>query len=226
MENLRKELYDLADEEYRKFQISLCPNVNDIIGVRLPQLRELAKKIAKDNPIEFLDKYNPEYYEERMIYGLVIGYMKADFNTRLNYLDKFVPMIDNWAVCDCTCSTLKFTEKNLEDMWEYLKKYINSKNEFEVRFAVIMLMDYYIRDEYVDKVLDIYNNIRVDKYYVKMGVAWAISVIFVKYEKKARNFLSNNKLDNFTFNKSLQKIIESNRVSKEVKDEMRALKRR
>lgn len=226
MENLRKKLYDLADEEYRKFHTSLCPNVNDIIGVRLPQLRELAKKIAKDNPIEFLDKYNLGCYEERMIYGLVIGYMKADFDTRLKYLDKFVPMIDNWAVCDCTCSTLKFTEKNLEDMWEYLKKYINSKNEFEVRFAVIMLMDYYIRDEYVDKMLDILNNIRVDKYYVKMGVAWAISVIFVKYEQKARNFLSNNKLDNFTFNKSLQKIIESNRVSKEVKDEMRALKRK
>lgn len=226
MENLRKKLYVLLDEEYRKFQISLCPNVNDIIGVRLPQLRELAKKIAKDNPIEFLDKYNPEYYEERMIYGLVIGYMKADFNIRLNYLDKFVPIIDNWAVCDCTCSTLKFTEKNLENMWEYLKKYINSKNEFEVRFAVIMLMDYYIRDEYIDKVLEIYNNIRVDKYYVKMGIAWAISVIFVKFEQKAREFLNNNKLDDFTFNKSLQKIIESNRVSKDVKDEMRAMKRK
>ena len=226
MKNLRKKLYDLSDEEYRKFQIGLCPNVNDIIGVRLPQLRELAKKIAKDNPIEFLDNFNPEYYEERMIYGLVIGYMKADFNTRLKYLDEFVPIIDNWAVCDCTCSTLKFTEKNLEDMWEYLKKYINSKNEFEVRFAVIMLMDYYIRDEYIDKVLDIYNNIRVDKYYVKMGVAWAISVIFVKFEQKAREFLNNNKLDDFTFKKSLQKIIESNRVSKDVKDEMRAMKRK
>lgn len=226
MKNLRKKLYDLSDEEYRKFQIGLCPNVNDIIGVRLPQLRELAKKIAKDNPIEFLDNFNPEYYEERMIYGLVIGYMKADFNTRLKYLDEFVPIIDNWAVCDCTCSTLKFTEKNLEDMWEYLKKYVNSKNEFEVRFAVIMLMDYYIRDEYIDKVLDIYNNIRVDKYYVKMGVAWAISVIFVKFEQKAREFLNNNKLDDFTFNKSLQKIIESNRVSKDVKDEMRAMKRK
>ena len=226
MENLREKLYNLSDEEYKEFQKSLCPNVNDIIGVRLPKLREIAKKIAKDNPIEFLDKYNPECYEERMIYGLVIGYMKADFNTRLRYLDKFVPIIDNWAVCDCTCSTLKFTEKNLENMWKYLQKYLESKNEFEVRFGVIMLMDYYIRDEYIDEVLEIYNNIVIDKYYVKMGIAWAISVIFVKYEERARRFLKNNKLDGFTFNKSLQKIIESNRVSKEVKDEMRAMKRK
>lgn len=226
MENLRKNLYDLSDKEYKKFQTNLCPNVNDIIGVRLPKLRKLAKEISKDNPIDFLENYKVEYYEERMLYGLIIGYMKADFNTRLKYLDKFVPMIDNWAVCDCTCSTLKFTEKNLEDMWKYLKKYINSKNEFEVRFVIIMLMDYYVRNEYVDKVLEIYNNIKFDKYYVKMGVAWAISVIFIKYEEKARKFLSNNKLDDFTFNKSLQKIIESNRVSTEVKNEMRALKRK
>ena len=226
MEELRKKLYSLSDEEYRIFHSGLCPNVNDIIGVRLPKLREVAKEIAKNNPIQFLEKYKVEYYEERMLYGLVIGYMKADFDTRLKYLDKFVPMIDNWAISDCTCSTLKFTEKNLDEMWKYLQKYLNSKNEFEVRFGIIMLMDYYIRDEYIDKVLDIYNNINVDKYYVKMGISWAISVIFVKYEQKARIFFNNHKLDEFTFNKSLQKIIESNRVSKETKDEVRSWKRK
>ena len=224
MNNLREKLYEIADEEYRKFHSGLCPNVENIIGVRLPKLREIAKKIAKDNPIQFLEQYKCELYEEKMVYGLVIGYMKENFSTRLKYLDKFVPMIDNWAVCDCCASTYKFTSKNLKEMFEYIQKYVVSKNEFEVRFACIMLMDYYLIDEYIDRVFKIFNEIKLDKYYVQMGIAWAISVAFVKYEKKTRKFLENNSLDKFTFNKALQKIIESNRVSKDVKVEMREMK--
>lgn len=225
MINLKDKLYELADEEYRKFNSGLCPNINDIIGVRLPQLRELAKSIAKDNPIQFLEEYNCNSYEEKMVYGLVIGYMKAKFVERLKYLDKFVPMIDNWAICDCSASTYKFTNKNLDEMFEYLQKYINSKREFELRFACIMLMDYYLTEEYIDKVLEIYNNIISDKYYVQMGIAWGISVAFVKYPEKTMNFLKNNNLDKFTYNKALQKIIESYRVDKSTKDIIRSMKR-
>lgn len=224
MNNLREKLFELADEEYRKFHSGLCPNVNDIIGVRLPKLREVAKEVAKENPIQFLDEYKCEFYEEKMVYGLVIGYMKEDFETRLKYLDRFVPMIDNWAICDSCCSTYKFTNKNLKEMFEYIQKYIVSKNEFEVRFACIMLMDYYLVDEYIDTVFEIFNGIKLDKYYVQMGIAWAISVAFIKYEEKTRKFLNNNSLDKFTYNKALQKIIESNRVSKDVKAEMRGMK--
>lgn len=226
MEKLRDILFHCSDAEYKKFHSSLCPNINDIIGVRLPKLREIAKLVAKDNPINFLEEYKCEFYEEKMVYGLIIGYMKADFSTRLKYLDIFVPMIDNWAICDCCASTYKFTNKNLDEMYQYLQKYITSENEFEVRFACIMLMDYFLNDKYIDRVFEIYNNIKLDKYYVKMAIAWAISVAFVKYEEKTREFLQNNALDKFTFNKSLQKIIESNRVSKEVKDEMRQMKRK
>ena len=226
MQNLREEILKLADEKYREFQNKLCPDVSNIIGVRLPKLRELAKKIAKENPIEFLEEYKCEFYEEKMIYGLVIGYMKSSFNERLKYLDKFVPMIDNWAICDCCCSTYKFTNQNLKEMLEYLQKYIDSKKEFDLRFACIMLMDYYLVDEYFNKVLEIYNNIDSDKYYVQMGIAWGISVAFVKNEEKTRKFLENNKLDNFTYNKVIQKIIESNRVKQEVKDELRKTKRK
>ena len=224
MNNLREKLYEIADEEYRKFHSGLCPNVENIIGVRLPKLREIAKKIAKDNPIQFLEQYKCELYEEKMVYGLVIGYMKENFSTRLKYLDKFVPMIDNWAVCDCCASTYKFTSKNLKEMFEYIQKYVVSKNEFEVRFACIMLMDYYLIDEYIDRVFKIFNEIKLDKYYVQMGIAWAISVAFVKYEKKTRKFLENNSLDKFTSKKTLQKICECNRVSKDVKVEMREMK--
>ena len=224
MENLREYLYKAVDEKYREFQNSLCPNVNNILGVRIPKLREIAKTIAKDNPIEFLEKYVCEFYEEKMIYGLVIGYMKADLETRIKYLNKFVPMIDNWAVCDCACSTYKFTQKNMEEMFEYIKKYVFSNKEFEVRFACIMLMDYFLIDEYIDEVFQIFNNIKLDKYYVEMAIAWAISEAFIKNEKKTREFLANNTLSVNTFNKALQKIIESNRVDDKTKDEMRKMK--
>ena len=226
MKDLRNNLYKFADEKYKKFHSSLCPNVNNIIGVRIPKLRMISKEIAKENPIEFLDTYRCEFYEEKMIYGLVIGYMKSSFQTKLKYLDKFVPMIDNWAICDCSCSTYKFTNKNLKEMWEYLQKYINSQNEFELRFVCIMLMDYYLTDEYIDKVFEVYNNIKLNKYYVKMAVAWGISVAFVKNEKKTREFLKNNRLDDFTYNKAIQKIIESNREDNKNKDEIRKKKRR
>ena len=89
-----------------------------------------------------------------------------------------------------------------------------------------MLMDYYLTDKYIDKVLETYNNIKLDKYYVKMGIAWGISVAFVKYETKVRKFLENNNLDDFTHNKSIQKIIESYRVNEETKNELRKLKRK
>ena len=224
--DLRNKLNELVDEEYKKFHSGLCPGINDILGVRLPQLRILAKKIAKENPIQFLETYKCEYYEEKMIYGLVIGYMKADLEEKLKYLDKFVPMIDNWAICDCCASTYKFTNKNLEEMFQYLQKYIKSSKEFELRFACIMLMDYYLTEEYFDKVLEIYNAIVSDKYYVQMGIAWGISVAFVKNEEKTRTFLESTKLDNFTYNKALQKIIESNRVSKEVKEKLKKKKRK
>ena len=224
MENLREYLYEAVDEKYREFHSSLCPNVNDILGVRIPKLREIAKTIAKDNPIEFLEKYVCEFYEEKMIYGLVIGYMKSDLETRIKYLNKFVPMIDNWAVCDCACSTYKFTQKNMEEMFEYIKKYVFSNKEFEVRFACIMLMDYFLIDEYIDEVFQIFNNIKLDKYYVEMAIAWAISEAFIKIDKKTREFLANNTLSVNTFNKALQKIIESNRVDDKTKDEMRKMK--
>ncbi len=226
MNEIIKELFQKSDMKYQQFHSSLCPNTDNIIGVRIPVLREMAKRIAKENPEKFLITINTKYYETIMLYGMVIGYMKSNLETRQKYLDIFVPEINNWAICDCCTSTYKFTNKNLKEMFKYLKKYIKSEKEFEIRFAVIMLMDYYLTDEYVDKVLEILNNIHHEGYYVKMGVAWAISMIFIKYEEKTIEFLQNNQLDDFTYNKAIQKIIESNRVSKEKKEKMKEMKRK
>lgn len=226
MDKILKHLFELQDKKYKEFHSSLCPNVDNIIGVRIPELRKLAKQIAKENPKEFIE--NPvkkQYYEEIMLEGFVIGYMKATLEGKLHYLDNFIPKIDNWAVCDCTASTLKFIDKYKKEVWEYMQKYINSKKEFEKRFAIIILMDYYLTDEYIDKVLEIYNKIDSDQYYVQMGIAWAISVCFVKYREKTRKILDNNNLSTFTHNKSIQKIIESTRVDKETKEELKKLKK-
>lgn len=226
MEDIRKKLFEMQDEKYRDFHSSLCPNVNDIIGVRIPNLRKLAKQIANENAKEFLENTKKEYYEEKMLQGFVIGYMKADLNERLKHLDSFVHIIDNWAVCDCSCSTFKFTNQSPKEVWEYLQKYICSNREFELRFAIVMIMDYYITNDYIDKVLEIYNNIHHDGYYVKMAVAWALSVCYVKFPEKTMSFLKNNNLDNFTYNKAIQKMIESYRIDEKTKDILRKLKRK
>lgn len=224
--NLRNKLFELSDEKFKKFHSGLCPNTDNIIGVRMPLLREISKEIAKGDWRQFLENTEQYYYEEILINGLVIAYAKCDANERLKYIKDFVPKIDNWAVCDSFCNSLKFTKKNMNLVWDFLKPYLESNKEFEIRFAVIMILSYFITKDYIDDVLKILNKIDHEGYYVKMGVAWAISVCFVKFEDKTMNFLKNNTLDDFTYNKSLQKICESLRVDKETKNIIKSMKRK
>ena len=128
--DLRNKLFELADEKYKKFHSGLCPNTDNIIGVRLPQLRQIAKEIAKDDWKGYLENCLEDYYEENLINGLLIAYAKCDVEEKLQYIKGFVPKIDNWAVCDSFCNSLKFTTKNREIVWEFLKPYLNSDKEF------------------------------------------------------------------------------------------------
>ncbi len=148
-----------------------------------------------------------------------------NLDEQLSCLKKFIPKINNWAVCDTCCSNLKFTLKNKEPVFEFLKPYIKSKNEFDVRFAAVMLMDFYITDEYIDKVIKIYDGIKNEGYYAKMAVAWGLSVCFVKYSDITMKYLNNNNLNDWTYNKALQKITESFRVDDETKKVIRKMKR-
>ena len=225
-EEIREELINLADEKYKKFHSNLCPGVENILGVRLPILRKLSKDLSKNNYEDYLNNDNAKYYEEVMVEGLIIGYIKTDNETRLKYIRNFVPKINNWAVCDSFCNNLKFTKKNMSEVWDFILPYTSSKNEFDVRFAVVMMLNFYIVDDYIDNVLSVLNHIHHDGYYVKMAVAWAVSFAYIHFPDKALSFLKNNNLDNFTYNKSLQKIIESNRVSKEYKNLMRSMKKK
>ena len=223
-DEIRKELFNLIDEKYKAFHSKLCPNIDNILGVRLPLLRKISKNLSKNNWTEYLENPSSEYYEEIMIEGLTIGYIKTDNESRFNYIKNFIPKINNWAVCDSFCNNLKFTKKNMKEVWDFIVPYSSSDKEFDIRFAVVMMLNFYMTNDYIDEVLHILNNINHDGYYVKMAVAWAISYAYIYQPNKTLDFLKNNNLDKFTYNKSLQKIIESNRIRKEDKDLMRSMK--
>ena len=223
---IEKRIFELADEKYKEFHSGLCPNTKNIIGVRVPVLRNYAKEIAKGDFRTYLDNAKNEYYEEIMLQGMVIGLSKMDVEERLNYIKKFVPKIDNWAICDVFCAGLKFVNKNKEEVWKFLKTYKNSKEEFELRFFIVMLLEFYITDNYINQVINILDTIKHEGYYVKMGIAWTISVAYIKYPKITMEYLKNNTLDDFTYNKALQKIVESYRVSEGDKEVIRSMKRK
>lgn len=225
MEVIREQLFKMQDLKYKEFHSGLCPNVDKIIGVRVPVLREIAKKIAKTNYKEYLENAKEEYYEELLLQGLVIGYAKMSIEETFKYLKIFIPKINNWAVCDITCSNLKITKKYKEQMWQFLEEYINSKNEFEIRFALVMYLNYFLSEEYIEEILKKVDKINCNYYYVQMAIAWLISFGYIKQKYKTEKYLLKNNLDKFTQNKSIQKICESLRVSKEDKEKLRQYKK-
>lgn len=225
MDNIREQLFAKQDLKYKEFHSSLCPNVDKIIGVRVPELRKMAKEIALQDYAQFLEQSKDEYYEELVLQGLVIGYAKISIEETFKYLEIFVPKINSWAVCDTTCSNLKITKKYMKEMWKFLEQYINSKNEYEIRFALVMYLNYYLTDEYIDEILHKIDKITNKEYYVQMAIAWLLSFAYIKQKKKTEKYLLKNNLDEFTQNKAIQKICESYRVSNENKEKLRKLKR-
>ena len=224
---IRRELLALADPKYKEFHSSLCPGTDNIIGVRTPILRNCAKKLSKqENFKEYISFDKTIYYEEVMLQGMLIGLIKdTDIKEILSIIKDFVPKVDNWAVCDIFCSGLKTVNKNKETVWQFIQKYLKSKKEFELRFATVMMLDYFTDEKYINEVLNILDNIKHDGYYVKMAVAWTVSVAFVKYPKITMKYLEKNNLDDWTYNKALQKICESFRVSKQTKEKIKRMKR-
>lgn len=222
----RQELQNSADETYREFHKSLVPGLKGMIGVRIPKLRDIAKKISKDDYQDFAEHANCDVYEELMIRGMMIGYGKLTNEERRNELEKFVPKINNWAICDSCCTTYKFMKKEQEEWFSFIRHYLDSGNEFEIRFAVVCMLDFFVNEQFIDMILDDFTKINHEGYYVKMAVAWAISVCYVKFPEKTETVLSENLLDDFTHNKSIQKIRESYRVSREEKERLKKWKRR
>ena len=229
IDKIRQELQSLSDNKYAEFSKKSCPDTNKkILGIRIPELRKLAQKIAKqENWKELLNEADDNCFEEVILQGLVIAYRKMETQEKLEYIKWFVPKIDSWAISDTFCPTLKIKPQDLEKVWKFILPYLESNKEFDVRFAVIMMLDYYITDEYIDKVIQKLDKVSHEGYYVKMAVAWCLAEIGIKYNEKVMKYLKGiNNLDKFTFNKTLQKLRESYRIDNEQKEELKKMRRK
>nr|WP_320146167.1 DNA alkylation repair protein [uncultured Anaeromusa sp.] len=223
--SIKEMLEGMADPKYQQFAAALLPNVDNLLGVRLPLLRKLAQKIAKEDWRSYLRSKDPCYFEETMLQGMILGYVRTDVEELLAYVVEFVPRIDNWSVCDSFCSGLKFTQNHKELVWNFLQPYLVSTQEYEIRFGVVMLLSFFIEEDYIDSVLLRLHALRQEGYYAKMAVAWALSICYVKFSELTLVSLQSSPLDTFTYNKALQKITESYRVDAESKIKIRSMRR-
>lgn len=223
---IRTQLLSLAEPEYQKFSAALIPNITNLMGVRLPAIRKMAKKIAAGDWRAYMKTADDDYFEEVMLQAMVIGHVQADLDEWLEHVAAFVPKIDNWSICDSFCAGLKYTRAQAESVWNFLQPYLKSDQEYEIRFGVVMLLNFYLDETYIDRVLVSLDQIKHEAYYVKMAVAWAISMAYVKQPEVTMHYLKNNTLDDFTYNKALQKITESYRVDPETKQMIRSMKRK
>ena len=216
---IKEELKNLSDEKYKLFSQKLNPNIDNILGVRLPILRKIAKKIAKNDYKAFFLENDDEYMELTMLEGMVIG--NLPYEKQIKYIEKFVPKINNWAICDTFCTGLKFfkTKKHKET----IEKYLNSKKEFELRFAFVILLNYFIDDEY-DYVLNKISKFNNEQYYAKMAVAWCLSYCIIKNYDKCIKDIQKIKMHSWVFKKGVTKAIESLKLTKIQKDELRKIR--
>lgn len=221
-----EELYSLQDLKYKEFNSKIVVSDN-VIGVRTPELKKIAKTIARSNYNSFFKNNKHKYFEENLVHGLVLGYLKLNFEELRQYIDDFILYIDNWAVCDMTAANLKVFKKNkTKDIcFNEIKLYINNSNPWINRFGYVLLLDYFIDENYIDEIFKLCSSYK-DHYYVKMAIAWLISICYIKHKGRTLTFLKNNNLDDWTYNKTIQKIIESNRVSDEDKKMLRGMKRK
>lgn len=224
-DSVRELLFDAAETALRDFSSALVPGCGDMLGVRLPRLRGIARRIAREEWRSYL-KTNPmEYFEERMLQGMVIGCARCTVEERLRLTAEFLPRIDNWAICDSFCTGFRIAKAERDAVWEFLRPLFGSGEEFTLRTAVVMALSHYTDAGHVEELLDRLEGIRHEGYYCRMAVAWAISVCFVKFPRETLARLEQSPLDDWTYNKSLQKITESLRVDAETKRRIRAMKR-
>ena len=216
---------DQTDVTYQKFHQGLVVDGRPILGIRTPKLKEIAKAISKGNYREFISLNRCDTYDEVIIQGFILGYLKIPFEELLCLIDEFIPLIDNWAINDCVCANLKQFKQNQERGFTAITTYLSSKNPWQIRFGLVLLLDFYINDTYIDEIFKQAEQVTNDDYYVKMANAWLISMCYIKYPKKTKKFLRRKKLDRWTYNKAIQKICESRKVSNEEKEILKTWKR-
>lgn len=206
-------LYINSDIKYKEFHCSL-KGANEMIGVRTNILKNIAKEISKNNYLDFIKLNNKYYYEEKAILAYLIGYLKIDFDDVIRVLENNIDYFDTWALTDGLCANLKIFKKHLDEGFVFINKLLGSNNNWHIRIGLVLLLDYYINDKYIDKVLEISLSIKNNDYYVMMANAWLVSICYIKYPNKTKVIL--NKLDDITRRKAISKINDSKRVKEKI----------
>ena len=205
---VRQFLQENEDTGYRVFHSNLLPGVDNVMGIRLPVLRKFAKQLSGMDWQEWFEQADDQWYEETMLRGLTVAYSKLDCAEKMTYVERFVPDISNWAVCDCFCSTLKDADRYQEEYWEFLEPYFISDREYKARFGAVMLLSHFVKKEYLEKSIQRLESITQQGYYARMAVAWAISIYFVAFPGEMLDYLQHShKLDEFTYKKSFWNLI-------------------
>ena len=224
MKSITESLFELRDEEYAKFQAKLTPSVDPelFIGVRVPDVRKLAKLLKNDpNAEAFMQELPHKYYDENMLHGLLISDIK-DYDKAVEETNRFLPYIDNWAVCDIMSP--KVFKKHKDKLIDSIRKWVRSKETYTIRFGIEMLMSHYLDEDFNAEYLEIPAKIRSGEYYVNMMTAWFFATALAKQWESVIPYIEKKRLDKWTHNKTIQKAVESYRITDEQKEYLKTLK--
>ena len=223
---IQDKLFEYQDLEYREFNSRLIPNIDKetMIGVRIPDIRKIEKSLSTEEKEEFLLKLPHKYFEENMLHGIIISNMKEYDKVIIN-LEKFLPYVDNWSVCDSISP--KIFKKNREKVIVNVLSWIKSNHTYVCRFGIGMIMQLYLEDEYFKRTyLDIIAEIKTEDYYINMMRAWTFQVALVKQWKDTIVYIEKGLLDEFTHNKTISKSCDSYKIEKEKKEYLKTLRRK
>ena len=217
-------LFSKQDIKYRDFQAPLFPSVNKdtMIGVRLPVIKKIAKEIANsDMASKFLKELPHQYYDENQLHAFIISSIK-DFQTCLKELNRFLPYVDNWGTCDTLIP--KVFDKHKDELVTEIKRWLNSEHVYTVRFAIGTLMRFYLNDSFKEEYLELVSCVKSEEYYINMMIAWYFATALAKQYEFAIKYIEEKKLSPWVHNKTIQKAVESYRISDEQKIYLRSLK--
>lgn len=212
------------DLKYLSFNKKIVNSNYQMIGVRTPDIRALAKDIKRTDIISFLECKTSNYYEEILLEAYVIGEIK-DLETSYYYFTKYLDKIDSWALCDMAASAMKIVAKNKDFFFEKIKEYLVSDKEFVVRMGIVLFLNYYVDENYLQEIFDLIDNLEREEYYIKMAISWLLSICYIKYREKTEQYLKVAKIDKFTYNKTISKICDSYRVDNATKERLRGMRR-
>jgi len=222
--NIREELFALQDVEYGDFQAKLTPGIprDSFIGVRVPDLRKLAKRLIKEpETTDFLRELPHKYYDENILHGLLLSEMK-DYDACIAEVDQFLPYVDNWAVCDIMSP--KIFKRDKAAILDKIKEWSASEKTYTCRFGIEMLMSFFLDEDFKPEYLDIPASVHSEEYYVQMMIAWFFATALAKQWDATVKYIENQRLDTWTHNKTIQKARESYRITPEQKEYLKTLK--